>query len=82
VVAFQHLAQPEHERLQAGEVRLGRAHADDRRDREPELLRIEIGAISADDPRVLEPPDPLGRRRRREPNSPSELAERKARVGL
>ena len=48
----------------------------------PELLRIELGPVARDDPRVLEAADALGRGGRREADPPAQLAEREASVGL
>ena len=59
-----------------------RADADDDAQRVAERARVDVGAVAADHPVVLEPPQALGHRRRRQADAPAELRQREARVLL
>jgi inner membrane transporter RhtA len=59
-----------------------RADANDRCDRIPERRRIEVGVVAADGPGTLEALDPLGDRRRGEPDAAPELRHAQTTLGL
>ena len=60
----------------------GRADADDDAERVAERARVDLGAVAADHAVLLEPREPVGDRRRGEPDPAAELGQREPRVLL
>ena len=60
----------------------GRPHADDHAQREAQRAGVELGAVAADDPGLLEPLQPLADGRGGQADPPAELRQAEAGVGL
>jgi len=60
----------------------GRPHADDDAQREAQRAGVELGAVAADDPGLLEPLQPLADGRGGQADTPAELRQAQAGVGL